>query len=225
MAFRRFDLANQEYEMREIFVSHATADARLAEALVDFLMDAIGVSSKSIFCSSLDGYGNLLTYHFNAHMRDQISDAKLVLLLMTPAYMESRFCLMELGAVWTRSINALPIIVPPVGFDEVSKTIGDVQGWNITNRDGLQTLRATVIAAMGIEGKEHHVFDKRRDRWLADLPGLLANLAGSSKVDRLLYDQGEQELVQVRKQLVAAEDRVLDLERKLSAAAPSCPVC
>ncbi len=39
--------------MTDIFISHAVADRHLAEILVDFIVDAIGIPEKSIFCSSV----------------------------------------------------------------------------------------------------------------------------------------------------------------------------
>lgn len=55
--------------MGKIFLSHAVADRDFAELAVEFLMDAIGVPSASIFCSSLPGFGVPLTYDFNDDMK------------------------------------------------------------------------------------------------------------------------------------------------------------
>jgi hypothetical protein len=54
-------------------------------------MEAVGVPPKAIFCSSLPGFGVPLTHDFNKDMKEQINAADLVILLMTPAYMDSHF--------------------------------------------------------------------------------------------------------------------------------------
>jgi len=107
----------------DIFISHAVADKSLARLFVDLLKEGIGVPSAAIFCSSLKGHGIPFTEDFNDYMKQQIQAPKLVVLIMTPAYLESAFCLMELGASWANSLKALPVVVPPVAFDTVSKTL------------------------------------------------------------------------------------------------------
>ncbi len=89
--------------MSEIFISHAVADHKLAKLLVDFLKEAIGVPTSAIFCSSVKGHDIPLGEDFNDYIKQRIQNPKLVMLLMTPAYVESSFCLMELGAAWAQS--------------------------------------------------------------------------------------------------------------------------
>lgn len=50
--------------MSRIFLSHAVADRDLAEMVVDFLIEAIGVPAHDIFCSSLPGFGVQLPLAF-----------------------------------------------------------------------------------------------------------------------------------------------------------------
>ena len=77
--------------MSDIFISHAVADQALAKMLVDFLKEAIGVPEPAIFCSSVKGHHIPLGEDFNAYIKQQLQNPKLVILLMTPAYMESSF--------------------------------------------------------------------------------------------------------------------------------------
>lgn len=210
--------------MREIFVSHAVADRHLAELLVEFLVDAIGVSPKSIFCSSLPGFGVELTYDFNVDMWKQIQDPKLVILLMTPSYMDSAFCLMEVGATWARSLRPLPIVVPPMSFNDVTKTIGLKQGWDITNTEMLQGVRQTVVEVLGIEGHDNHIFDRKRKRWESDLPNALSKLAVSPKVARGDYDRIETENRSLQSQLTTIKADKSLIERKLTALQELRPV-
>ncbi|PZP67757.1 MAG: hypothetical protein DI604_20385 [Delftia acidovorans] len=170
--------------MTDIFLSHAVADRHLAELLVDFLVDAIGVPASEIFCSSMPGFGVPLTHDFNEAMRDRIQDPKLVILLMTPSYMDSLFCMMEVGATWALGLRPLPIVVPPVSFADITRTLGLRQGWDITNSEMLQGVRETVLKTLTIAGTDNYIFDRKRNRWLADLPGAMRSLAASPKINR-----------------------------------------
>ena len=40
---------------KEIFISHAVKDKDLADAFVDLMVTAMGISADDIFCSSLEG--------------------------------------------------------------------------------------------------------------------------------------------------------------------------
>ncbi|MQB22575.1 TIR domain-containing protein [Agrobacterium tumefaciens] len=202
--------------MTKIFVSHAVADRHIAELLVDFFVEAIGVPAKDIFCSSMPGFGVPLTHDFNVNMRDQIQDPELVVLLMTPSYMDSQFCLMELGATWARSLRPLPVVVPPVSFSEVTRTLGLKQGWQINDSDLLQGVRRTVLEALGIQGNDNFVFDRKRKRWEADLTGALEKLAAAPKVLKATYDAAEATGQALRKSLDVQIEENKKLQHKLT---------
>ena len=70
---------------------------------------------------------------FNGYIRDQIEQPYIVLALLTPAYFDSDFCLMELGATWSKSLKTLAVVVPDVSFDIVTKTLGLKQAWRIND--------------------------------------------------------------------------------------------
>jgi CheY-like chemotaxis protein len=112
--------------------------------------------------------------------------------------MESRFCLMEVGATWAQSLRPLPIVVPPVSFDEVTRTLGLRQAWLITNSDMLQGVRETVIEALEIGGNGNHTFDRKRKRWDIELPTALSKLAQTRLVNRaeLTETLAEKELLE-----------------------------
>ncbi|MGG7577959.1 toll/interleukin-1 receptor domain-containing protein [Rhizobium sp. Nf11,1] len=119
--------------MSKVFISHATADARLAKLMVNFLKEAVGVKDGDVFCNSITGHGVPLMADFNGYIRDQIEQPYIVLALVTPAYFDSDFCLMELGAAWSKSLKTLAVVVPDVSFDIVTKTLGLKQAWRIND--------------------------------------------------------------------------------------------
>jgi hypothetical protein len=195
-------------KMASIFISHAVVDAKLAELLVDFLKEAIGVPSDEIFCSSLPDHAIPFGEDFNAYIRSKIEAPKLVLLLMTPAYLDSAFCMMELGAAWSRGHNALPIVVPPVKFDMITKTLGLKQAWDITKKDGLIELRKMVTPLVTLEKRGEHAWDKKRVAWKADVSRISKSLAPAQKVDVATHKA-------VQDKLDELEEDARDLEAQL----------
>lgn len=193
--------------MTDIFISHAVADKDLANKFVAFLKEAIGVPAKSIFCSSIDGQNIPLGVDFNDYMKEQIQKPKLVILLMTPRYMESWFCLMELGATWAQSLKALPIVVPPIKFSVVSSTLGLRQGWSIDNEERLNDLRDMVRSTgISLEGRTDHDWDKKRAVWKADLKKLVKKLAPATKVSASDHEALQAELDALKRELSALQE-------------------
>ncbi|MBX4997460.1 TIR domain-containing protein [Rhizobium lentis] len=193
--------------MADIFISHAVADKALADKFAAFLKEAIGVPSAAIFCSSVEGHGIPLGDDFNEYMKKEIQTPKLVILLMTPRYMESWFCLMELGATWAISLNRLPVVVPPVQFSAISSTLGLKQGWRIDDHSKLIDLRTKIKAAgIDLEQRSEHDWDKKRTAWRADLGRLLKNIAKPTNVTAAEHEALKQELEELRQQFANLEE-------------------
>ncbi|WP_461256141.1 toll/interleukin-1 receptor domain-containing protein, partial [Treponema sp. R80B11-R83G3] len=95
---------------KEIFISHSSKNKSIADKLVDLIETGIGVSSDNIFCSSLEGMGIPSGKNFINFIKEQITEPKIVILLLTQSYYKSIFCLCELGASWALSHNIIPII-------------------------------------------------------------------------------------------------------------------
>jgi hypothetical protein len=207
--------------MSDIFISHAVADQRLAKLLVDFLKEAIGVPTTAIFCSSVKGHDIPLGEDFNEYIKQRIQSPKLVLLLMTPAYIESLFCLMELGAAWAQSATSLAIVVPPIEFQTVTKTLGLKQAWRITDRKGLVDFRDLVRKAIPkLETRSEHTWDDKRTQWNVDLKKILPKLQLATKIDAQkheevvaeLKEKGE-EIERLETALAKAQEENAELEK------------
>jgi len=207
--------------MSDIFISHAVADKRLAKLLVDFLKEAIGVPASAIFCSSVKGHRIPLGEDFNTYIKQQIQRPKLVILLMTPAYMESSFCLMELGAAWAQSSMNIAIVVPPIDYDTVTKTLGLKQAWKITDKSGLIDLRNVVRETMpDLEERLDHTWDDKRTQWGVDLKKILSKLQQATKVDADKHEKAladlrerDEEVERLENALARAQERYSELEK------------
>ena len=203
--------------MSSIFISHAVADQRLAKFLVDFLKEAIGVPNVEIFCSSIADNGIPFGADFNDYIREQIQAPKLVLLLMTPAYLESAFCMMELGAAWSRGHLSLAIVVPPVRFDTVTKTLGLKQAWDISRKDGLIELRKMIAPLVTLEPRGEHAWDEKRTAWKADLKKVLKLLAPARNVDAVVHAAAKERIEEIEEEVADLETQ-LDQQKELVAA-------
>jgi hypothetical protein len=200
--------------MSEIFISHATSDKPLVQALVKLLRNGVGVPKNSIFCTSLKGHGVPPGEDFNRYMQTKIQAPKMVIMLMTPSYLESQFCLMETGAVWARSLKAFPIVVPPVSFAAITRTLGLVQGWNVTDEEGLVDLKSAVRKAFvdnegaSLSDTDEHDWMDARQLWIDGLDDILEELQGASSVSAADHNK-------LRAELDARKRQISDLEQKV----------
>ena len=105
-----------------LFLSHAKADDVLIHDFVDLLQTGCGVQN-GIVCTSVDGMGIPSGKTFIDFIESEIKDAKCVILVITPSYYESVFCLCELGATWGLKKNMFPLIVPPLTFNDGLKAV------------------------------------------------------------------------------------------------------
>ena len=69
-----------------IFISHATADRDLVNALVDLLQTGIGIPHDKIFCTSLKGHGIPEGENFADFIRAKLQGAGHVIMVITPSY-------------------------------------------------------------------------------------------------------------------------------------------
>ncbi|MFS8183745.1 TIR domain-containing protein [Pseudovibrio denitrificans] len=199
--------------MTAIFISHATADASLASAFVDFLKEAIGVPEKEIFCSSVEGHGIPFCSNFNDYMKDKIQDPDLVILLITESYLERHFCLMELGATWAKSHLTCPIVVGDVSFETITNTLGLVQAWKVEDHKKLNSFRKLIAEETSIDLEERgdDVWDEKRRSWRRRLNKIVAQLPKATTASRKELDEANDEISDLN-------SIIDDLERELSQA-------
>ncbi|PJG51416.1 hypothetical protein CVM73_31075 [Bradyrhizobium forestalis] len=78
---------------KSILISPAVRDKDLVKEIVELIEEGMGVPETEIFCSSLDGYGIPNGQNFVTYIKGQLLSPKVVVLVLTPAYFESKFCI------------------------------------------------------------------------------------------------------------------------------------
>ena len=109
----------------KVFISHASADREVADALKD-LLQLGGLSAGNIFYSSDRGTGIETGSDLRSRLRVELRDAAVVIELLTETFMQRAVCLMELGGAWALGKPTYPIVVPPYTFAAASVHIGEI---------------------------------------------------------------------------------------------------
>jgi hypothetical protein len=104
----------------KIFISHATADQELAEALIELLQLGAGVPHSVIFYSKHDiPNGD----YFVQTILKALADADMIVSILSRSYFDSDFCIAEAGGGLMRRVAGIgkfySLVVPPVTFGEL----------------------------------------------------------------------------------------------------------
>jgi hypothetical protein len=84
----------------DIFISHSSADEKVAKALIDLLRDAFQIEPSKIRCTSVPGYKLKTGAHSEIELRKEIQQANVFIGILSEVSLESAYVLFELGARW-----------------------------------------------------------------------------------------------------------------------------
>lgn len=92
------------WNMRDVFISHSSENAEIAEQLCG-LLQKIGLPSEHIFCSSTLGQGVNNGEKLNDRIHQAICKSSLIIYLLSDAFLHSSYCMEELGVGWFFALN------------------------------------------------------------------------------------------------------------------------
>lgn len=104
---------------------------------------------------------------FIKSIKENLHDSEIVLFLITQNYIDSKFCIMEMGAVWAFKDNIFPIIVPPLDYNILNDTpLKITQSMILSDAEDLfkklyeyKLVEKQIIPRLSFM-QEHELFDK-----------------------------------------------------------------
>ncbi|OEE58379.1 hypothetical protein A1OK_15395 [Enterovibrio norvegicus FF-454] len=166
--------------LSKIFISHASADEKVVRKVVD-LLEAMGVNSQQIFCSSLEGYGIKPGANFLETIKDELNSNSMVLFVLSDNFYNSRVCLCEMGAAWVLSKHCVPIVVPPFKFEDIEGVIPLTQGIAVNDKYKLNSLKETIEDKLAISVVNSNIWESKRDKNIDELNSLIASYEARKK--------------------------------------------
>lgn len=200
---------------KPIFISHATADKELADRLVILLQTGMGISDEEVFCTSLEGLGIPSGQNFVEFIKEQIQQPKTVILLLTPHYYASEFCLCELGASWSMAHRIFPLLLPPLSCNDVKGVLLGTQILQLHSKKGLNQFQEELIPHLKIKKKAFAIWEKRRDTFLEWLASYIKTYPSPNKIDPNKHKELEKNYLEAKNALLDAEDRITILENNI----------
>lgn len=206
-----------------VFISHAVADKDLADAVITLLEMGAGIPTEDIFCSSFDEQGIPPGADFSPYMREQLKKAEVILAIVTPQYYDSPFCLCETGGAWATEKKFLPLLVAPVGYDDLRGALYGKQGLLITDSGKLDALRDQLST---LSKSKTTRWNRKKEDFLKALPALLKKMKpvatlSSADANRLRAElaTAKAEAEELDKQNEGLQRHIAELEQAKDAAA------
>ncbi|EGQ9819081.1 toll/interleukin-1 receptor domain-containing protein [Vibrio parahaemolyticus] len=161
-------------QVNKIFISHASNDAKVVEEIIE-LLEAIGVESNQIFCTSFEGYGIELGENFLDAIKNELSSDSMVLFVLSENFYASPVCMCEMGAAWVLSKEHIPLVVPPLSYSDIKGVLPLTQGMILTNAMKLNSFKDKVEKTFRIKNKlSFSSWERKRDRFCNHLDKILS---------------------------------------------------
>lgn len=158
------EILEAEASINKIFISHASKDAKVVEEIIE-LLEAIGVESNQIFCTSFEGYGIELGENFLDTIKSELSSDSMVLFVLSENFYASPVCMCEMGAAWVLSKEHIPLIVPPLTYSDVKGVLPLTQGMILTDVMKLNSFKEKIEKIFNITNKlSFSTWERKRDR-------------------------------------------------------------
>ena len=153
-----------------VFISHSSKDKDFVEALVDLLED-IGMTSETLFCSSVPGYGVGLSKDIFETLRKLFHNHELYMIFVhSPRYYESTVSLNEMGAAWVLHTKCCSILTSDMDFAKMSGVInGNFISIKVNQDEAsarLNELKDEIIKTFSLPIVDNNRWERKRNSFL-----------------------------------------------------------
>jgi hypothetical protein len=122
-----------------VLISHTSKDKMLAEALNDLLESGLGLLAGETKSANVDEYSLEGGVNAEARLRDEVNAAKVLIGLITPHSLSSKYIMFELGARWGAGLPMVPLLAG-VTTDEFRRVLSFLNATSINNDADLHQL-------------------------------------------------------------------------------------
>jgi hypothetical protein len=204
-------------DMHRVFVSHASADAELVDKFVDTLLrNGCNLGPDDLFYSSGEDTGVPSGEDLIATVRREVSDATLVIAVITPTYQTRPICIAELGAAWGRAGHLMSLIVPGLPRSDLEGVLDGMTIRTLDDSSALDELHDRVVAVTGVDVRAA-TWNRHKQRWQRDLPEMLPGVPTPATIALAEFEQLRRDLDGARAALDEVEAENAELQRQRDA--------
>jgi hypothetical protein len=138
----------------------------VAKALVNLLEAAFYIEKGDIRCTSVPPYTLPAGERTSDRLRTEISQARIVLGILTPDTKESSYVLFELGASWGQEVRSLPLLAKGATSADIPTPISDLHCLQLAEESDCHQLITELPNVVGLrrrKGFERQITEKISD--------------------------------------------------------------
>ena len=155
--------ATEEAAALDIFISHSSKDADVAEALINLLRNALSIPDWKIRCTSVDGYRHPVGTPTDERLRMEVRDAVVFIGLITPASVQSAYVMFELGARWGAHLHLAPLLVSSADTGLLRGPLAATNALSCDSPAQVQQLVADIATSLGTRAGSPATYQKALD--------------------------------------------------------------
>ena len=154
-----------------IFISHSSKDETIINNFVEnVLLVGMGLAIKEIAFTSEEAFGVEPGENIATYIKENITNASMVLIMLSDNYRSSEVCLNEMGATWALGKKCVSVLLPGIGFDKLGWLTSLEKAVKINDKVQLTKLCETIAKQCGIEIKDHFtIATKKIDEFIASI--------------------------------------------------------
>ncbi|MGO8999833.1 MAG: toll/interleukin-1 receptor domain-containing protein [Polyangiaceae bacterium] len=138
-----------------IFLSHASEDVDLAKRFITLIEAGLHAPDGTIRCTSVPGYKLEAGDDPADVLRSNLAGCGVVVGLLTPASLASRYVLMELGAAWAFKKRACQLLAPGVPFADLPGPFARIHALKMSDSADVADLLDTMSRHTGLSRREN----------------------------------------------------------------------
>lgn len=199
--------------MPKVFISHASKDEKLVDEFFDLLQLGCNLGHDDIFCTSIEGADIRIGEDFVQWIEENLDESDLVVLLVTANYLDSKFCLAEMGAAWALGKNVFPIVTP-----DQERDIGAVMTRTQTavlDSTGLDDLRDQIIEHHSSVGHSTGRWISKKEDFMNELPDILEDLPEPDSVSQQRFEAERKKAQGAKEIYKELQDKNERLEKRI----------
>lgn len=173
--------------LSKVFVSHYTGDKEIVGCIIE-LLESMGFANEKIFCSSFPPYDIPLGENPMEYIKNEFNNDVLALFILTKTFFERPVCMCEMGAAWVKAGKSIPIIIPPLGYEDIKGVIKEKQGFKINDEEKLNSFYSMLKKTFRLAELDINVWQRKRNNFITSVN----NLINSDATLQFDYNYSEQ---------------------------------
>jgi hypothetical protein len=117
----------------KVFISHRHKDEEIVRALVDCIKTYFQIDRQDIRCTSVRPYRLPVGENTSDRLRDEITDAEVVLGILTTDTLASSYVAFELGSAWGQRVWTCPLLAGGANQSHIPDPIRDLSPLFLSN--------------------------------------------------------------------------------------------